>query len=116
MHLLLALPCLMLAEAVFFDFRANYRDFEGWHMRQRAALLQDKYDRTQTQLLLELKDESPPLVDTLTMHHTHKIVAADPSSGEVTLDQAPDCKGASHWALEGCPVQVGSLSDTRCFC
>ena len=75
----LALPGLVMAEAIYFDFRANFRDFESWHLRQRTLQLQAKYDKTQKQLYLELRSDAPPQVDTLTLHHVHEVVTTEPS-------------------------------------
>ena len=100
------LPGLVSAEAIFLDFRANFRDLESWHIRQRSALLQAKYDRTQAQLYLELRITAPPQVDTLTLHHSHEVTAFEPEQNTVTLAAAPGTRGASLWTLEGTPVAI----------
>ena len=110
----LALPGRVLAEAIYLDFRANFRDFESWHLRQRSQQLQARYDKTQKQLYLELRGDAPPQVDTLTLHHVHEVVKAEPSQQLVTLATEPDDRGASLWTLEGAPVAVVEVNHRHC--
>ena len=110
----LALPGRVLAQAIYLDFRANFRDFESWHLRQRSQQLQAKYDKTQKQLYLELRGEAPPQVDTLTLHHVHEVVKTEPSRQLVTLATEPDDRGASLWTLEGAPVAVVEVNRRVC--
>ena len=104
-------PHADMAELIFQDFRANFRKLEHWHIGQRIQALKQKYDQTHKQLFQELRQESPPQVDTLTLHHTHAILAVEPSTGSVQLESAPDTRGHSTWSLEGVSVRPVPSSD-----
>ena len=104
-HLPHLLPGLELAEALFLDFRVNFRNFERWHLAQRGKLLAERYDNSKKQLYLDLRDPAPPQVDVLSLHHCHAILAVEPDGCTVQLDSAPDQRGANHWTLDGAQAQ-----------
>ena len=91
------LPSSAVCSLLFLDFRDNYRKFEAWNI-----------------LFRDLRDPTPEQVDTLEVQTSYNILAVDPPTGSVHLDQHIDTRGCSQWQLDGCAVQVCSIDRDVC--
>ncbi|CAE6971394.1 Pol [Symbiodinium sp. CCMP2592] len=96
------------------DFRSNFRKLESWHMRNRARILDAKYDKSLAQIYTELRDPAPEQVDTLQIRREYAILASDPSSAQLHLERPPDLRGTSTWTLDGSPVSFQSVDADVC--
>ena len=109
-----AIPGACMCHQLFLDFRDNYRKFEAWNIRQRRAILAEKYAHCRNLLFRDLQDPKPEQVDTLELRKSYAILAFDSSTGQVHLDNIIDDRGHSHWQLDGCPVPVTLVSGDVC--
>ena len=108
------LPGEAMVSIIFQDFRANFRAFELWHLRQRCKLLDCKHKASLTKLFQELRPSKPEQVDTLTVSREYAILAVDETTNRVHLDSEPDCRGFSSWALDSQPVTLKHVSGSTC--
>ena len=114
LYLPTCLPDASTAQALYFDFRSNYRSFEAWHIRRRASVLDAKYDKTLAQVYTELRDPSPEQVDTLQITRDYAILATDPSGLQVHVDKPLDLRGTSTLKVDGASVEVLSCDADVC--
>ena len=108
------LPSTAVCSLLFLDFRDNYRKFEAWNIRQRRAILAEQYAQNHNLLFRDLRDPTPEQVDTLEVQTSYNILAVDPPTGSVHLDQHINTRGCSQWQLDGCAVQVCSIDGDVC--
>ena len=108
------LPSLPTLEAMFQDFRLNYRKFECWHMNQRARILKSRHEASTEALFKELRDPAPMQVDVLQQQHLHAILAVEPETGAVQLERPPDQRGHSCWLRDGEVIEFSTVDDTVC--
>ena len=113
-HIPLSLPCLQQLEAIFTDYRCNFRRFESWHVGQRAKILWDKHAVSRDALFHELRDRCPPQVDTLELRHTHTVLAVEPGTGTARMDSCPDLGGHSAWSIDGQPLDLDFVGADLC--
>ena len=97
-------PCYPVALAIFHTFKACFEQFEHWHLRQRGTLLKAKYDRNA--IFHDLQPPKKPLLDLLELHHEYNIIASDPDTQQIQLDQPLDVRGHSRWFIDDLPVQL----------
>ena len=108
------LPSATIGHLLFLDFRDNYRKFEAWNIRQMRAILAEQYAQKHNLLFRDLRDPKPEQVDTLEVQRSYSILAVDPSTGSVHLDDEVETRGCSNWQLDGCAVQVTSVAGDVC--
>ena len=107
-------PDANVARLMYEDFRDNFRKLESWHIRNRAKVLDAKYDKSLAQLYQELRDPTPEQVDTLQLRRDYAILASDPSSAQLHVESPLDLRGTSAWTLDGIPVTVQSADADVC--
>ena len=114
----LELPCPVptsaAAEAIFFDFRENFRSLERWHIAQRHKVLAARHEASRQRLFQELREEASRPVDLLVNTQSYEILGADQAEGLLHIDRPPDTSGHSEWRLDGPGVQVELLSPEVC--
>ena len=108
-------PPAAVCEAIFQDYRENFKRFEAWNVRRRCQVLCAKHEASRNQLYWELRDSAPPQVDTLTLRHDHSILEVEADSRQVFLETPPDQRGDSLWLLEGTPVEVQFQDEATCI-
>ncbi|CAE7274867.1 unnamed protein product, partial [Symbiodinium microadriaticum] len=113
-RLTLHLPAAQVCHFLFLDFRDNFRKFEAWHVRQRKAILAEQYAHNRNLLFRDLREPKPEQADTLVLQRTYSVLAVDPPTCAVHLDDVIDDRGCSQWQLDGCTVQVTSVSGDVC--
>lgn len=99
-------PCYPVALAIFHAFKACFEQFESWHLRQRGLLLKAKYDRNHAAIFHDLRPPKKPLLDLLELHHEYNIIASDPATQQIQVDQPLDVRGNSRWSIDDLPVQL----------
>ena len=107
-------PCYQVAQAIFCDFRANYRRFEAWHIQKRQQILQNKHDASCKQLYLELREPPSSHVDLLVSTHTYEVLARDPAEKLLHVSAPLATHGHSEWRLDGIPVAITPVSQDVC--
>ena len=107
-------PTLVQIGPIFETFRHCFQAFESWHLRQRARLLESKYDKTLKQLYLDLKSERKPEPDIFYEDTEYQILAIDQDSDQVHLDQPVRLGGVSHWWLDDERIEVHSIDEDIC--
>ena len=107
-------PPLPTLTAIFHDFRDNFRRFEAWHVRQRAACLKDKYEYSREALFKTLREPAREQVDTLVLEKSYTVLSTDPASSQAFLDQPLDVRGSSTWLLFDVPVSVTPVDASTC--
>ena len=99
------------AEAIYMDFRANYRRYEQWQFSRRKSLLQAQAHDHCKILYKQLKqaDFSPP--EWFTLHFETLIATVHDCDAEL-VDPLTLPVTAS-WTLQGSPVHLEILEPTR---
>ena len=110
----IALPPCLVAQAIFSDFRENFRKFEAWCIRHRGKILQSKYEEARTTLFRDLRSAPAPQVDIMQVERSYVVAEVDSSSSLVALDQPLDCRGFSTWHLNGQPVTISHPDGVLC--
>ena len=87
---LLGLPSLTDLEAVFCDFRLNFRHMEAWYMKKQSKLGQARREQSMKDLFKSMKPAGPEPLDFITKTRTFTIVAVDSATDTVQLDAVPD--------------------------
>eukprot|EP00435_Cladocopium_sp_Y103_P046541 s344_g13.t1 len=100
---LLGLPSLSAMELIFTDFRLNYQHFEDWHRRQRNQLSKVRKESQTKELFRSLRPDGPEPLDFLTSTRDYQVLAVDPPTGAVLLDDAVESFAGS-WTLNGEPI------------
>ncbi|CAE7873848.1 ML5 [Symbiodinium sp. KB8] len=108
------LPDASTAQALYFDFRSNYRSLEAWHIRRRATVLDAKYDKSLAQVYKELRDPAPEQVDSLQITREYAILATAPSGFQVHVEKPLDLRGTSTWTVDGVSVEISSCDSDVC--
>ena len=107
-------PSLLVLQALFLDFKANFQALENWHVRRRREVLRAKHDCSLKQLFLELREPRPDQVDTLVCRREYTILESEVSTKLVHIDGPLDVRGISAWKLDGVSVQVDSAEAHLC--
>ena len=110
----LPVPNYDVAQAIFLDFRDNYRRFESWHVQKRQQILRARHEASRQQLFRELRSEPPRPVDVLVNHRTYTVIATEPSERLLHVDRPLDFTGSSEWRIEGQPVTVEGVAADVC--
>ena len=108
------LPTSTVVEAVFLDYRDNYRRFEAWSIRQRASILKARHEAQRDLVFKDLREPRSPQVDTLILNHTYAILAVDDDTRSVHVDEPVDCRGHSTWTCDGTPCDVDVREAQTC--
>ena len=103
-------PSLPVLSVIFHDFRDNFKRFEAWHIRQRSAVLQDKYKNSQIALLHALREPATEQVDTLVLERRYTVLAVDSASSQVFVDM----RGTSTWSVSEAQVLVTDVEESTC--
>ena len=109
-----ALPPRAMLGQLYEDFRVNYRNFEKWNISQRVRVLDCRLAQSRDLLFRQLRAPAPDQVDTVTVHRTYTVLAAEPSSHQVHLDSSLDLRGSSTWKLNGVSVSISGCDDVTC--
>ena len=109
-----AVPTPAVAEAIFLDFRDNFRRLEQWHLRQRSKVLTARHAASKQRLFQELREESSRPVDLLVNAQTYEILGVDHAENLLHIDRFGDTNGHSEWRLDGQALQVEFLSPDVC--
>ena len=106
------LPSTQLLEAIFEDFKANYRAAESWNLRHRAATLKAATQECSRKAFLQLSgDTDHKHIDRFVQVTSSKIATIDPETFTVQLaSPLPDLSGAE-WDLDRVPAQVQRVDD-----
>ena len=107
-------PTASEAEAIFLDFRENYRKFESWHIAQRGKILMARHDASRKRLFQDLRGEDGKAVDGLVHNQTYEILAVDSQDRLLHLDKPLDFAGHSEWRLDGRVVSVTQVATDVC--
>ena len=107
-------PTPTVAQAIFLDFRENFRRFESWHITQHGKILSARHDASKQRLYQELRQEGGKAADVLVNSRAYAILAVDSQERLVHVDQPLDFAGHSEWRIDGQAVQVSQISSEVC--
>ena len=118
MFIPLGAPAAVSVQLIFEDFRANFRKFEAWNVRQRQQMLQIKFDHSPDAVFRYIKDDRPAPVDNLVLKRNYTVLGVDASANLVHLDSDIHTADSSQWALQGLPaiVQVETVDTAKVEC
>ena len=111
MSVTLAVPDVNTIELIYQDFRANYRRFEAWHLRQRARAIDVRLSENQGSIFAFIREDKPASIDTLTVRQHYTILGVEPSTNLVHVDKEVNICSSSTWDLEGQPANVSAHGD-----
>ena len=100
------LPSLATAEAIYEDFRINYRSFETWNLRHRQATLTAVMRENSKHAFASVKPSKVSAPDRFVEIKTANILDVDPQSRMVHLDAPLPHRSSVTWQLDDEPVQV----------
>ena len=105
-------PTSSMAQVLFYDFRANFRQYEQWQNGKRRQLIAAKAFDHNKLLFAQVKgrDFSPP--DHFTLYNTTHIAVLHGAT-EVELTEPLDLPAQAHWTLQGLPAQITILQPDR---
>ena len=105
-------PSQPVAQAIFADFRANFRRYERWQLSRRKSLLQAHAQDHCRPLYRQLKniDASPPEWFAL---HYETMIATTHAGCEVELADELTLPSTASWLLQGQQVTLEQLTPTR---
>lgn len=104
-------PSADQAHLIFLSFKACYERFESWHLRQRASLLKHKYEAGMKALYGDLRKPAKGHLDLLTNTIEYGVLATEPETGQLHVDQPIVTGGFSQWFLDEEPVQVTAVNE-----
>ena len=105
-----------VAVAIYEDFHRHFQRFEAWTIRQRTALVKQKYDRSCQALFQDLRDSARDQLDLLWESHDYTILAFDSDTGEIHVDSVPLTSQHSSWHFGGHALILQSQdADVLCF-
>ena len=110
----LGVPQAAMVQALFVDYRENFRRLEAWSIRKREAVLKCKMESSCNELYRAIRTPAAPQVDCLVLRH---VYAAEPEAScpdRLILDRPLDTRGTSTWHLDGRRVQIMPDSATTC--
>ena len=106
------LPSLAFLEALFLDFRANYRALEAWNLRHRTQILRaTTREQHGKAFKLVLGDSDHKFVDSFTSVASSAILAVDPATSQVHLEQDIHVLEDASWTLDNVPAQVRRVGE-----
>ena len=94
-------PTPAAAEAIFLDFRENFRRLEKWHLAQRGKVLTARHTASKDHLFRELREEASRPVDLLVNTQAYEILGVDQAEHLLHVDRPLDTAGHSEWKLDG---------------
>ena len=110
----LGVPQPAIVQALFVDYRENFRRLEAWSIRKREAVLKCKMESSCNELYRAIRTPAAPQVNCLILRH---VYAAEPEAScpdRLILDRPLDTRGTSTWHLDGRRVQIMPDSATTC--
>eukprot|EP00438_Fugacium_kawagutii_P011104 Skav203175 [mRNA] locus=scaffold39:98339:103385:- [translate_table: standard] len=107
------LPQSASSESIIMDlhvaFLFHYRAFEAWHLRERSQSLKMKYAGSLEAVFMDLRDEPKPSVGTLWREVMYTVLAVDPLTSQVQLDQEIPTNFDSIWFTDDGKTYVWAL-------
>eukprot|EP00435_Cladocopium_sp_Y103_P016084 s2450_g4.t1 len=92
--------------AMYQDFFLHFRAFETWHLSQRNASLQAKYEGSLSSVFMDLRDQPKASIDHLWQEIKYQVLAIDSATNELMLDQEIPTHQDALWFHVGASVQV----------